>query len=1053
MEEMINWLRKIGLEHYSDEFERHAIGFDVIGQLTDADMSELGIALGDRYRLKTAILEYKSEESLLTEDQAHFRQLTVLFSDLVGSTQLSTRLNAEMYRIVMRRYQQTVANVMNYYGGTITQIEGDGAMVLFGFPVAYEDAPDRAICAGLDSVAAVAKLQSVGDKKLQSRIGIATGEVVVGDQYGSGPSRHLAVSGSTPNLAARLQTLAELNSVVASDTTMRLTKTAFETTTLPLTSVKGIAEPIQAFMISGEQTAEAGSQIARVHRAPMVARESEHNQLNIIMQSTLNGAGMVAVVLGEAGIGKSRLVEEVIKDVPSEQILTFCCLPRYQNSMLHPLVQQLRDSMCLSALSTDAELRKQVVSLRGMGAGVNQSTISAFESLLSLSGDEPEKNEAKLKKNELFDAILFQMRRLVEDGVSVILVEDLHWADPTSLDLLAQIAENIESLPLLLMFTTRPDRIPEFATRSAVCTVKLSPLTMSDSSNLVKELTRTKLLSARDIERILDRCDGVPLYLEEITRAMMDNVDVSILERRTTDIPETLRDLLMARLDRLGSGALLAQIASVLGRSFTVRQVQTIAVLDDKAVEVGLEELEKAGLLIPLEGNVERTYQFNHSLTANAAYTSLLSEHKVILHAKVARMLDADPISAEREPETAAGHYEWAGELEPAIRLRELAGNRASVRSANVEAAYHFNKAVTLTMQLPVNTERHVLELRLRLELGTQLSACYGNASHQGELNYKRAKELCEHVPDQPLLWLTLYGLWSTRQVNGRLREAKVLGKQLIDLAKRLDSTSMLLRAHRAHGLCQFAMGEFDDSRFHLERAIDTYDPMLHSVRETGDVSDNLVLAKCNLGWLCCFQGETELALELHKEAILRAEQLEHQHSLAFALALSVATHQALEDHDNTKILAQRLVSHSQTHGYPYWLSWGKMLLQWSNPTKNFIKDSNEFDIALAAYEKTGGRMMNAYFITLRAELEIGRELFSEALASLYEAEQLVDETATCFYMSEIPRLRAVIHTQKGDLEEAENSLKYAKKLAVKQGNMLLKNRIDATGHQLLGID
>ena len=1053
MEEMINWLRKIGLEHYSDEFERHAIGFDVIGQLTDADMSELGITLGDRYRLKNAIAKYRSEESLLTEEQAHFRQLTVLFSDLVGSTQLSTQLNAEMYRIVMRRYQQTVANVMNYYGGTITQIEGDGAMVLFGFPVAYEDAPDRAICAGLDSVAAVAKLQSVGDEKLQSRIGIATGEVVVGDHYGSGPSRHLAVSGSTPNLAARLQTLAEVNSVVASDTTMRLTKTAFQSTPLPLTRVKGITEPIQAFFISGEQTADAGSQIMRVHRAPMVARESEYNQLNIIMQSTLDGTGMVAIVQGEAGIGKSRLVEEVIKDIPSKQILSFCCLPRYQNSMLHPLVQQLRDSMCLTTQSTDAELRKQVVSLRGMGVGASQSTVLAFESLLSLSGEETEQNEAKLKKNELFDAILYQMRRLVDDGVSVILVEDLHWADPTSLDLLAQIAENIESLPLLLMFTTRPDRIPEFATASSVCTVKLSPLTMSDSSNLVKELTRTKLLSAQDIERILDRCDGIPLYLEEITRAMMDDVDISILERRTTDIPETLRDLLMARLDRLGSGTVLAQIASVLGRSFTVRQVQTIAELDDKAVENGLEELEKAGLLIPHEGNVERAYQFNHSLTANAAYTSLLSEHKVILHAKVARMLDADPISAEREPETAAGHYEWAGELEPAIRLRELAGNRASVRSANVEAAYHFNKAVTLTMQLPVNTERHVLELRLRLELANQLSACYGNAGHQVELNFKRAKELCEHVPDQPLLWQTMYGLWSTCQVNGRLREANALGQQLIDLAKRLDSTNMLLRANRAHGLCQFAMGEFDDSRIHLERAINTYDPKLHSVQEIVDISDSLVLAKCNLGWLYCFQGETEYALELHKDAILRAEQLEHQHSLAFALALSAASHQALEDHGNTRLLAQRLVSLSQSQGYPYWLSWGKMLLLWSRPTRNSIQDSNEFNIALTAYEKTGGRMMNAYFMTLRAELEIARQLLPEALASLAEAEQLVEETAVRFYLPEISRLRAVIHAKQGKFEEAKAMLEQAKQLAVKQGNSLLNNRIAVTWHQLSNIN
>lgn len=1049
MEEMIQWLRKIGLEHYADEFERQAIGLDVIGQLTDADMSELGISIGDRYRLKTAITNYQSEASLLTKDQAHFRQLTVLFSDLVGSTQLSTRLNAEKYRSVMRSYQQTVANIMDYYDGTITQIEGDGVMVLFGFPVAHEDAPDRAICAGLDSVSAVAKLRSVGNSNLQSRIGIATGEVIVGDQYGTGPTRHLAVSGSTPNLAARLQTLAEPDTIVASDSTIRLTKTAFQISRLPPTMVKGISKPIHAYRVNGEQTMEVNSQAARVHNAPLIARKREYEQLKRNWQLARNGNGMVTMVLGEAGIGKSRLIEEVIQHIPSDQIFRFFCVPRYQNSMLHPLVQKLRDCMCLSNLAADAHLRKQVTALPGIGENAPQSTISAFESLLSFTSDSPE-NTAKLKKEELFEAILFQIRNVVANGVSVIVVEDLHWADPTSLNLLELISEHIKNLPLLLLLTTRPERIPEFAQTNNIDTVKLSALTMSDSATLIEALSSTKLLSAQDIDRILERCDGIPLYLEEITRAMMDNVDASILDRRINVIPETLRDLLMARLDRLGSGTLLAQIASVLGRSFTVYQVQTIAELSDKAVEDGLADLEDAGVLFKITGAAQLSYQFNHSLIANAAYTSLLSEHKVLLHGKVARMLDADPVSAEREPETAAGHYEWAGELEPAIRLRELAGNRASIRSANVEAAYHFNKAVSLVMQLPVNTERHMLELRLRLELGNQLSACYGNAGHQVESNFTRAKELCNHVPDQPLLWQTLYGLWSTCQVNGRLHEANTLGQQLIDLAKRLDSTSMLLRAHRAHGLCQFAMGRFDESRYHLERAIDTYDPKVHAAREIGDISDNLVLAKCNLGWLCCFQGETNLAIKLHNDAINRAEKLGHQHSLAFALALSAASHQALEDKKNTLTLAKRLVGLSQAQGFPYWLSWGKMLLEWTKPTINAKQYLNEFDTALLEYEDTGGRMMNAYFMTLRAELEISQQLLSKALDSLTEAEKLVEETATSFYLPEIPRLRAIIYTQQGAYDTVKDNLEQAQRLAKEQGNKLLINRIAATSQQIL---
>lgn len=1047
MQKISEWLQQIALEQYADNFSRQAIGFDVLVQLTDADMSELGIAIGDRYRLKKAIALYQSEQSLHVDQQAHYRQLTVLFSDLVGSTQLSTQLNAEKYRNVLRRYQQTVSNVMHHFGGTVTRFEGDGVMVLFGFPVAHEDVPDRAICAALDSVAAVARLTGVEQANLQSRIGIATGEVVVGDQFGVGLSRHFGVSGSTPNLAARLQALAVPDGIVASATTMRLTKSAFRSTRLPPTTVKGIAEPIQAFVVNGEQQTDDLLANGPTNKARLIARNSEFNQLKHNWQTASSGKGMVTILLGEAGIGKTRLVQELIQKLPVDEVLRFHCLPRYQNSMLHPLIQQLRDSTCLSRLSVGSVLRDHVVNLNlpGVDVDANQNTLKDFESLLDLLTDTSTDNTVKIKKNQIFSAVLLQLRNLVESGVSVVVVEDVHWADPTSLDLLTEIVEIIEELPLLLLLTTRPEKIPIFDSSSAVNTVKLSALTMSDSTALIEQVTEAKLLSTQDISSILDRCDGIPLYLEEITRAVMEEVDVSLLERHSDNIPETLRDLLMARLDRLGSGTVLAQIASVLGRKFTVSQVKAIADISHAAVEDGLVELEKAGVLVAISGESEQSYQFNHSLTANAAYTSLLSEHKQLLHAKVARMLDADPLSAEREPETAAGHYEWAGELEPAIRLRELAANRASVRSANVEAAFHFNKAAELAIQLPVDAQRDMLELRLRLELGTQLIACYGNAAPQVKSNFERAQELCESVPDQPLLWQTLYGLWSIYQVNGQLREANTLGQQLIDLAKRLNSSDLSLRAHRAHGLCQFAMGKFDASRIHLQCAVDIYNPEKHGVRQMGDISDNLVLANCNLGWLYCFQGETEQGLYLHKKAICRAEELQDQHSLAFALALSAASHQALGDHANTGLLAQRLVTLSQAHGFPYWLAWGEMLHEWARCANVVSVYTDDFDKALSAYEETGGRMMNAYFITLRAELEIAHQLLPQAIATLNEAEKLIDETATQFYMAEIPRLRAEIDMKRGMADDSEKMLALADRLAIRQGNLLLKRKIDNT--------
>lgn len=1049
MVDITDWLTQHQLGHLDALFEQHAIGIDVLDQLTAADMAELGIALGDRYRLQSAITERAPKPLPSQDTKAHFRHVTVLYSDLVGSTRLSVELNVEVYRNALRRYQETVATVMTQYGGTITRYDGDGILVLFGFPHAHEDDPDRAVQAALDSIEAVAALPPADNNMLASRIGIATGEVVVGDQIGKGSARQFATAGITPNLAEHLEGLAEPNTVVISESTLRLVKTALDTVSLPPTDVTGLTDPVNAYIVTGEQASPGIPTGDSRGVTPLIARKAECDQLQRTWQAVQEGEGMVTIILGEAGIGKSRLVEEFLKNVPDERVLQLFCLPRYQNSTLHPIVQRLQDSVCLEQNPMTGQSGKRIVRLPGLDENTDERIVNVFETLLSLPSGDADQQPAHVEREQLFNAITYQLTAMLGTGVAIVVVEDLHWADPTSLELLERVATMVSTHPFLLLATARPDVIPAFTTSRSVSTIKLLPLTRRDSQDFIEEFSLGKKLAAEDTTRIVSRCDGVPLYLEEITRAALDNVDVSILERDTTDIPEALRDLLMARLDRLGTGTELVQIASVLGRRFSLPQVQAVAEQSAEEVVAGLAALERAGVLMQHDVAGEPGYQFNHALTADAAYASLLGESKRQLHARIARLLDADPISAEREPETAARHYEWAGELVPAIRLRELAGHRARERSASVEAAHHFSKAVKLANRLPVDDNQCRLELRLRLDLGTQLIACYGNGAPEVEANFERARELCDLVPDEHMHWQTLYGLWSFYQVTGRLREARNLGEKLLEHASRLESSGVSILAHRAHGLCLFAMGEFDQSRTHLERAIELYNPELHSVRNTGDISDIQVLAKCNLGWLCCFQGERERAVELHNDAIALAEKLNHQHSLAFALALAAASHQALDDRKKTHSLARRLVQHSESQGYPYWLAWGLMLSAWSQ-TGNDTSSSEAFDAGFEAYENTGGRMMNAYFMTLRAEFDIAERLFADALSRLSDAEQVMNETATRFYAAEIPRLQALVFSQLGDHEQVRQSLERATELARNQSNALLLTRIQKTTIQLI---
>jgi class 3 adenylate cyclase/DNA polymerase III delta prime subunit len=760
--DLAGWLRSLGLERYETAFRENEIDDTVLPSLTAEDLKDLGVDIvGHRRKLLDAIAVLRVDASAKAPPPYHLpaidrtaerRQVTVMFSDLVGSTALSARLDPEDMREVISAYQKCVAETVRRFDGFVARYFGDGVLVYFGYPQAHEDDPERAVRAGLELIGGVAGLKT--HAALLTRVGIATGLVVVGDLEESGEGRERGIVGDTPNLAARLQTIAEPNTVVIAEATRRLLGNLFELGDLGTRELKGIPGPVQVWAALRASSVE--SRFEALHASSLTAligREEECELLARRWSIAKTGEGQVVLFSGEPGIGKSRLAVALLERLAGEPhtLLRYFCSPQHTDSAFSPIIGQVARA---AGLVHDDAPQTRLDKLDALLAQTSTSIQNAalFAEMLSLPNDGryPALDlDAQQRRQRTFEALGLQLEALTRSSPVLMIVEDAHWIDPTSLEAFAWAVDRIRTLRVLLLVTFRPEFDAPWVGQPHVTTLTINRLTEREVSGMMDRIVTTKLIPASIRQDIIERTDGIPLFIEEMTKAVLEAESDWEAQQITAAIPSvalgvpaSLHASLMARLDRLGSAKEMAQIGAAIGREFPHALLAAVARKTEAELELALDRLVAAGLLFRHGVPPHAHYLFKHALVRDAAYGTLLREPRRALHARIAETVQNQFAEiAENQPALLARHYKEAGLLGSAIECWFKAGKSAESRSANIEAVKALTQGIDLMQRLPPSAQSVRKELDFYLALGPAMAATRGFGAPETQKVFLHARD------------------------------------------------------------------------------------------------------------------------------------------------------------------------------------------------------------------------------------------------------------------------------------------------------------------------
>ncbi|MBR0754582.1 AAA family ATPase [Bradyrhizobium jicamae] len=851
MQQIADWLEQLGLGQYALRFAENGIDFSVLPELTDQDLERLGVLLGHRRKMLRVIAELNQSELVAEPARQHDaerRHVTVMFCDLVGSTALSTRLDPEDMWEVIRAYRAACARVIATYDGIIARFVGDGILAYFGYPRAHEDDAERAVRAGLDIVAAIRSLDTRAEERVAVRIAIATGLVVVGDLISEGASEQQAMVGDTPNVAARLQSLAEPGAVVVAASTRRLLGDLFTFRSLGCREVKGISEPIELWVVEGGTTSESRFEAVRTARSlGFVGRKAEiefvlaRQQLAWQSQGKEKGKGQGQVVLisGEAGIGKSCLVAALSERLAfgSHLRVRYQCSSYHTNSALHPFIAQLERAAGIRPQDTSSQKLDKLEAMLALGTQQLAIATPLIAALLSIpTGDRyPSLGLNPVQqRRQTFATLLDQLEGLARQQPVLVVCEDMHWADATTLELFDLTVDRIRGLPVLLLMTFRPEFEPPWTGLANVSLLQLDRLDRQDTRALIEQVAVGRQLPGEMLTQILDKTDGVPLFVEELTKMVLESgllVEDTGRYRLDTPvpplaIPATLQDSLMARLDRLAPVKEVAQIGAAIGRDFSYMLLRCVAGRDDLALSAALGQLEQAELLLRHGTPPDATYSFKHALVQKAAYESLLRSRRQILHKSIGDVLrDRFPVIAENEPEIVAYHFTEAGLSVVALEWWRKAGEQALKRSAYSEAIAHLGKAIAIADELPDEPGGPVNRLHLQIAYGRALRGSLGHSAPETVAAWTRARQIAADINDPFELAPIQSGLFNASLTHGELAPMRELAAAIASTAdRRPDSPLASIIAHYASGVTAWFGGEYLNARLHLEQALAVYD-------------------------------------------------------------------------------------------------------------------------------------------------------------------------------------------------------------------------------------
>jgi class 3 adenylate cyclase/predicted ATPase len=973
--------------------------------------------------------------------EAERRQLTVLFCDLVDSTALATQLDPEELREVVRAYQATCAKVIARFEGHIAQLLGEGLLVYFGYPRAHEDDAQRAVRAGLGMIEAVAQLNTRLEPErgvqLAVRLGIHTGLVVVGEVGGDTHQEHLAL-GETPNLAARLQGLAAPNTVVISAATLPLLGGFFACQPLGPHLLKGFPQPLQVYQVLYESTARSRLEAAGSSGlTPLVGREQEIALLRERWAQVKEGLGQVVLLSGEAGIGKSRLVQVLTEQVAAEPQawLAPCqCSPYYQHTALYPMIDLL-ERVVLRFAREEAPPQK-LSKLEGFlvqyGLPLAEA-VPLLAALLSLplpAEYAPLTMSPEQQKQQTLQALLTILLRIAAQQPVLFVMEDLHWVDPSTLEWLSLLVDQGPTTRLLTLLTFRPDFSPPWTGRAHLTQLTLSRLPRRQAVEMTGQVAHGKALPAEVVAQVVAKTDGVPLFVEELTKMVLESGLLQEGEERyeltrplpPLAIPATLHDSLMARLDRLATVKGLAQLGATLGREFAYALLQAVAPWDEETLHRGLHQLVEAEFLYQQGLPPQATYRFKHALIQDAAYQSLLKSTRQQYHQRIAAVLEGRfPEVAATQPELLAQHYTQAGLTEQAIPYWQRAGEHASDRSAHLEAISHFTTGIALLKILPETPQHTQQALTLHIALDAALQITKGFAAPEVEHAYIQARTLCQQVGETPELGPVLHGLFMFYAVRPQFHTARELGETLLRLAHQAHDPALAVTAHDALGWTWLMLGALPAARQHKEEAITRYTPDQRRApvfRMGPDLGVSSRVGAAITLWLLGYPAQ---ALARLHEALALAHELLHPYSLAIARWWAAVVSQLRRDVPAVHEQAEAVVVLSTEQGFLLWAANGTILRGWALAMQGHGEEGMaQVRQGIAAWRATGAAMLVPYFCTVLAEVSDHLGHPADGLQALAEAHTLVEQHEDRWWEAEIARLRGVLRLRQPGTPPAE---------------------------------